>query len=87
MVAGGWGVGRFHGESPHEGLPKRTFLGEISFAYVRAHTLSSYRIRTYLPTGCFSPCIGPTRLTMISEGWTPPGPEPYNMSVLCGEVG
>lgn len=52
--------GMLHGDSLLEGLPKRKFLGEIFFAYVRAQTLSSYKITIYLPTGCFYPCIGPT---------------------------
>lgn len=39
VCGGGGGGGGFHGESPHEGLPKRTFLGEISFAYVRTYTI------------------------------------------------
>lgn len=46
-----------HRDSLLEGLPKRKFLGEIFFAYARAHTLSSYKITTCLPTGCFSPVL------------------------------
>lgn len=37
-MAGGGGGG-FHRESPHEGLSKRTFLGAISFTYMRTYTI------------------------------------------------
>lgn len=61
--------GMLHRDSLLEGLPKRKFLGEIFFAYARAHTLSSYKITTCLPTGCFSPVLDQHALILNYDQW------------------
>lgn len=54
---------------PMKGSPKRTFLGEISFAYVRSYPL--LQNKNLPPATLLSPCTGSTRLTTISEVWAP----------------
>lgn len=71
---------------PIEGLPKGHFWERFPCLCEGAHTLSPYRIRTYLPTGCFSPCTGSTRLTTISEVWAPQVLSPTTC-LFSGELG